>query len=278
MDAKIINIALQQLRNTNQEELFKEAFFKEYFRVFRHNKGFKINVIENINLEDVIKLSDRLVSIFIDKLSMLSKLGIDNHIGMIIFIGDGKVDGHAIMLDGMSYIFIDLAAGIRRITVDFNWDVFISHEIIHALYYKFNKAFYPGQYMTNEEIYMKRLIDEGMATYMSIRIFQLEDSLGYWLGLLKADEVKKWIVNCKKMKIAIGMQLEKIINSEVYDKSLYNRLFCIEARESILTYRLGYYYGVQIIKDIDHSQKIEDIFNLSYNEVKGFIRRYFKQI
>ena len=280
MDDNIINLAVKEILSNNIEEMIKkETFFKEYFRVFYNNKIFNEDTIksisENIKLDTVNELSEKLIKIFKDKLNILSNLHIENQIGLILFIGDGKIDGHSIIINNYVYVFIDLKALISRSNYNYDLDSFISHEIIHAIHYKLNKAFYNKDYSIMKDIYLKTLIIEGMATYMTMRIFKTSERLGYWLGLMNLEEIEEWKNNCKKLKLNIGKRLNKTIANKKFDKDLYDKLFCIKKGEKLTLYRTGYYYGAEIIKNICIDMSINEIFNINLESIMDYINSYF---
>ena len=280
MENKIMNLAIKQMNLDNINKIFgQESFFQEYFKVFCKNKPFDEKVIKSIkhdiDIETVINLSNQLISIFEDKSAILSRIGIKNEIGLIIFIGDGTIDGHCIILENYSYVFVDLKAIILRSNKNFNLDAFLSHEIIHAVHYDLNKEFYPKNYNSIEDTYLKTLIAEGCATYMSMYLFGISENLGYWLGFLETDEVSEWICNCKKIKTDIGISLRKLIINKEFDVDMYNKLFCIKSEEFTF-YRIGYYYGCEIIRIIYCENNISKSLSIKFIDMNKYINNYFK--
>ncbi|WP_459477552.1 DUF2268 domain-containing putative Zn-dependent protease [Clostridium saccharoperbutylacetonicum] len=280
MENNVVNLAIKQMKCGSMNELIvKEAFFEEYFNVFCNNTHFDKDAINkfvnDIRLKDAISFSDRVVEIFNTKINILQRLGIENKIGLIIFIGDGNIDGHSIILNDNSYVFVDLKAIILRSNKNFDLDTFISHEIIHAIHYNLNVEFYPKNYKSIEDMYLKVLIEEGMATYLSINLFEISKEIGYWLGFLENNEVNEWIFNCEKMRFDIGINLKELIANSNFDKDMYNRLFCIKS-EKFTFYRLGYYYGYEIIKNICNKHSFKDLLCLNFIDIKKEINDYFK--
>lgn len=282
MKNKIMNLAIKQMNSDNIKEIFdQESFFQEYFKVFCKNKPFDEKLIKliqhDLDINIIIDLSNQLINIFENKSSILSRIEIKNEIGLIIFIGYGDIDGHCIILDNSSYVFVDLKAIILRSNKKIDLDAFLSHEIIHAVHYDLNKEFYPKNYNSIEDQYLKTLIAEGFATYMSMYLFGISENLGYWLGFLENDEVSEWISNCKKIKSDIGVSLKKLITNKEFDIDMYNRLFCIKS-EKFTFYRLGYYYGYEIIRIICCENNISKTLGLKFIDINKYINNYFKTI
>lgn len=275
-----MNLAIKQMNFDNLNEILsQDSFFQEYFKVFCENKPFDEKVINSIehdlDIDTVIDLSNQLISIFEDKSAILSIIGIKNEIGLIIFIGNGNIDGHCIILDNYSYVFVGLEAIILRSNKNFNLDAFLSHEIIHAVHYNLNKEFYPKNYNSIEDKYLKPLIAEGFATFMSMYIFGISENLAYWLGFLESDEVSEWICNSKKIKTDIGISLKKLIINKEFDIDMYNRLFCIKSKKFTI-YRIGYYYGCEIIRIICRQNNISETLGLKFTDISKYINNYFK--
>ncbi|MCB2309793.1 DUF2268 domain-containing putative Zn-dependent protease [Clostridium tagluense] len=281
MENKIINLAIKQMKSDSINEIFsQESFFEEYFKVFCDNKPFDENIINSIqhdlDINNVINLSNTLINKFLKKVNILSRMNIISDIGLIIFIGDGNIDGHSIILNKYAYLFIDLNAIISRSDKNYDLDAFLSHEIIHAVHYDLNKEFYPKNYNLTEDKYFKTLIAEGMATYMSIYLFGIPENSAYWLGFLAKNEVDEWVCNCENMRMNIGISLKKLISNKKFDKNIYDRLFCIIRAEKLTSYRVGYYYGCEIIKMACYENSINEAFRLKFNDIKKYVNAYFK--
>lgn len=281
MENKIINLAIEQMKSDNINEIFtQELFFEEYFKVFRKNKPFDDNIINSIqhdlDINDVINLSNILIIKFEKQADILSKNGIKSDIGLIIFIGDGNIDGHSINLSNSTYVFIDIYAIISRSNKNYDLEAFLSHEIIHAVHYDLNKEFYPENYNLTEDKYLKTLIVEGMATYMSISLFGIPENSAYWFGLLAKHEINEWVCNCEKMKTNIGINLKELISDSKFDKNIYDKLFCVIKSEEFTSYRIGYYYGCRIVKMIYFQNSINEVLRLEFNDIKKYINAYFK--
>src|SRR5690625_6578047 len=70
------------------------------------------------------------------------------------------------LIKGKPYVFFDLNAIIPRIDF-YNFNVFATHEILHAIHYYLNPEFYQLNHRTIEEKYLKLLLSEGIATHLS---------------------------------------------------------------------------------------------------------------
>lgn len=152
MKNRVVNFAAEQIKsNEINKKILESTFFKEYYKVFCNNNEFDDDIIANLNsdidINELTKISNIITGLFKNKLNVISRLGIENEIGLILFIGDGDVDGHSIILDNYVYIFIDVKSIILRSNLNFNLDSFLSHEIIHITkyyYFKLRRQYYGG--------------------------------------------------------------------------------------------------------------------------------------
>jgi len=280
MKNNILNLAVEQMKSNNINEMFlKEPFFEKYSKVFCENKLFNKDIINEIqksfNINDVIHLSETLINKFKNKVKILSRIDGKINIGLIIFIGDGKIDGNSIILNNLTYVFIDLNSIISRFDQNYDLDAFLAHELIHAVHYEINKEFYPENYNLIEDKYLKRLIGEGVATHISIFLFSIPEKLGYWLGFLGNDEISEWICNCESMKKDMGINLKELVSNKKFDKDIYDELFCVIKSKKFTSSRIGYYYGCEIIKKICDENSVNEVFRLKFNDIKKYINDYF---
>ncbi|NEZ49264.1 hypothetical protein FDB54_06465 [Clostridium botulinum] len=275
---QVVNLAIEQLQTEDIDDLLKNnLFFKEYIEVFNGKELFKDNIIKNIISADkgqIDYISDKLIEEFKKISKMFCKKGLENNIGLIIFIGDGSIDGHGIIIDNNPYVFIDLSASIPNIS-KYNLSTFMVHETIHALHYDLNKEVYPKNYLSVEDRYFKKLISEGIATEFSMSVFHISMESSYWLGLLEHEDVEKWIFNCEKMKLNVGKKLSKTIINDKFNYDIYCKLFTILKLKELTSYRMGYYYGSEIIKTIQQERSNIEMLTLDFDKVKKYIYEYF---
>lgn len=281
---KIINIANRQLENEDIIEMFlQEEFFREYMSVFNANKYFKEETSENVKIlkhdcalkQNIMEISNLIIKEFKVKLNELKQLGIQHDIGLILYIGDNNVEGHGILIENQGFVYVNLAVMLKNIK-DIDLGSFMAHEIMHAVHYTLNNEFYPGNYKTPKDTYMKLLFEEGMATYTSMRLFNLLAYKSYWLGSLSSDEVEQWIYNCENCKLSYGEEIEKEFKSPHLNKELYSTLFTVKNDKDIKASRIAYYYGAKIVSMLNDKMGIDSILLLDYKSVEEYIYKYFE--
>lgn len=274
---ELINLAEKQISWTNYN-LVDSPFFKEYFRSFNLNPNFEEDtsqLMRTYTMKDVTHTVAFLNSMAKEVLNDIkNSLDRDVELGMITFFGDCSYDDHGILMDERPYVFFDLNAIIPRI--DFlNFKTFMIHEILHAIHYSLNPDFYRGNYQTVEEKYLKLLFAEGISTHLSYIISKEKIEDVYWFGFLETEQVRDWVKNCEKVKNDIAVDLYLAIDAGKLDASLYNRLFGIDDSTMLTSYRTGYYYGTEMVKDFLVGRNINDVLTLDYEEVKDIIKKYF---
>lgn len=277
---KIINIGREQIVQSEDLEKIIENnnFFAEYFSVFKDNDEFiesSRKSMADFTPEQVENISDQIINITENKLSLILKeTGFSRGPGVIIFIGDGSWDGHGIIIDGKPYVFFDLAS--QKGENEYNLQTYITHELIHPFHYYYSPDFYPGNYVTLIDKYFRKMIAEGLATFLGYYFSGYDIADSYWLGIFNEKQVKKWIDNCKKAKSDIASRLQEVLREEKYDEYIYYKLFAIIS-EDFAENRYGYYYGTKIVENIFQNMSpgeiIEADFEIYRDEINNFFGR-----
>jgi len=277
---QFVNIAKLQLE---ENEIVPEkygGFFEEYFSVFgmrdvffknAKNKMLQFTKREAKNVSATLKVA---ISVNIHKLnSLLPGLIMP---GIIFFIGPGYVDGHGILLNGKPYAFFDLTSIRARVrNKDFCLKAQLFHEIAHAIHYYFSHEFYPKGSM-GSDIYLKRMIGEGLATYLSFKALDITPEKYYWFGLLDKTETSKWIKKCKSLKEYTAKLLYSAILKDEKDEKLFYKLFSVSGsgKDDWLNRRCGYYYGFNIVSYAGQVFTPRKLVKLRFAEYKSFVNSY----
>lgn len=166
---ELINLAEKQIENTDDNSI-NSPFFREYFRSFNSNTNFKEDtsqLMRKYTLQDVTETVSLLKLMSEDVQNRINNnLNRDVDLDIITFFGDCSFDGHGMLIDEKPYLFFDLNAIIPRIDF-YNFQVFITHKMLHSIHYSLNPDFYRGNYRKVEENFLKLLLSEGIATHLS---------------------------------------------------------------------------------------------------------------
>lgn len=283
----IFNIYSWQFLNlmNSGEEVFYHKFLNEYLKLYK-----RINCIEltkkqllvdiDSKIKELSKDKDELYAFSesliyrIEKCSyMIKELFHFQDVKVIFFIGDGSIDGHGILIDKDSYAIYDISI-LYDMKDTYDLDVYLFHELIHAIHYMQSEFYYDRQ-RNLEEIYFKNIYSEGLATYLSWQgtFASLEEA--YWFGYLEKMRIEKWIYNCENERANIGLRLIKSISSNTFDMGLYFELFNLANLHNYKNSRMAYYYGFEIVKRLSRAHSLENLLTLDYKIVREYIIDYF---
>lgn len=194
--------------------------------------------------------------------------------GAILIYGDGSIDGHGIIVDEKAYVILDLNA-IRQAANLYNMKTFLLHEMVHPLHYKLRPEFYFSEYISVEEIYFKRLIEEGIATKLSGDCLSEPIEDVYWFGYLEKTKVDEWVDYCENNRLEISKKLKNCIEMNQIDYQLYDQLFSVIDSGHMTNSRLAYYYGTKIVQNLLKKYTARQILELEYSQMLQEAKVYF---
>ncbi len=279
---QFVNIAKVQLKENKVVPEKYGEFFEEYFSVFGMRDIFFKNTKNEMlqftkrGVESVSETLKVAISVNIHKLtSLLPGLIMPD---IIFFIGPGYVDGHGILLDRRPYAFFDLTSIRARVrNKDFCLKAQLFHEIAHAIHYYYSHEFYPKK-SPRSDIYLKRMIGEGIATYISFKALDITPEKYYWFGLLDKTETAEWIKKCKSLKKHTAKLFYSVILKNEKDEKLFYSLFSVSGsgKDDWINGRCGYYYGFNIVSYAGQVFVPNRLVNLKFSEYKSFVNSYFE--
>ncbi len=253
---KIIDLTPLYLKYIIQENR-RDLYFKSYPKLFRHYFKYwaQIEYFKPL-LSDPQKIKHRIILIK-DSLKCIEKKfksqGFNlNKIKFILLIGQGTTNGHAFNENGNFNVFLPIEAYKTKKQMQ----IFICHEIAHALHYTSNKQFYFRNLKQKNEL-ARQLITEGLATYFSIKVLKISPLLGLWADYINKAEAKKWLKFCQKNSKA----LKKYCLKNQYSYEI--NLFSANDPKNIWKYRAGYLVGLEFIFSIAEKLDLKSILKLN---------------
>ncbi|MBI9010694.1 MAG: hypothetical protein JEZ08_00575 [Clostridiales bacterium] len=229
-------------------------------------------VEEESHIEDCVKLIKNTINEF-EKSGhpLFSTYDFD---GVLFLIGDMTVDSQGIMIEDKSYMVVDLAAYLSA-KDKYNPISFVVHEVVHPIHYKYNPDMYFRHYKNYKEVVLKRMLIEGMATYLTKHFTDESDADIFWLGYLDEIGIKNWINYATDKKESLSKKIKKLIENDELESEYGYLLFSITDPEKLWKGRLAYYYGYDIIKSIHKVKSIDEILSMQLEDFFPHILNYF---
>lgn len=238
------------------------ALFDHYLRFFGHpDRAWAVLDAGQIASRRTL-LTGRLAALE----ERLTAIGLDvTDMEVVLMVGQGTSNGHAFRYKDR---FVAWAA-VEWYETELSADVFLCHEIVHALQYEARPAFF---FQSKEEWQetSRQLITEGLATYVTREALGVDDLGALWADFLDQEEAVGWLARCR----ANDARLRQMAR-EAFDRSRsHPGLF--EARDpgDIFNYRAGYYLGLRLIDEIADTLglSIPDIVKLDRPRFETLIR------
>ncbi len=114
------------------------------------------------------------------------------HLHAALLIGNGSANGHAFLdSDGLIAWF-----AIECYESELEAKVFVMHELIHALHYATRPEF-AFETIEQKNLISRQLITEGIATYLTKRLWNLSDEKALWADTLPDAQLRSWMMACR---------------------------------------------------------------------------------
>ncbi|MGB5106209.1 MAG: hypothetical protein WBP42_05790 [Candidatus Zixiibacteriota bacterium] len=158
----------------------------------------------------------------------------------VLFVGKGCTNGHA-MLDGNKWIVwipVETYPTARLV------DVFVTHEIAHALHYANSPRFYFAT-KSEQRHFSRQLLTEGIATRLTAHVLGCSDNSALWGSFLRPGQLAAWRASCKKRWQALLGYAIRNFNSEAKTE-----LFQGNDPTDVFKFRAGYLLGLNLADGI----------------------------
>jgi len=186
---------------------------------------------------------------------------------IVLFVGYGTTNGHAFREKGRFVIWIP----IETYTNVLYSDVFLSHEIAHALHYSSTPQFYFET--TEEKDRMSRLlITEGLATYLTCAMLGQSEGDSLWGGYLPQEKLVRWMDECERRYPEMCAFLARNFDCSLSEHGLFC-LYDTEAKD-VFCSRGGYFAGLRVIQAIARGRglTVADLLLLDRQVFEGLVR------
>lgn len=249
-------------------------FFNHYFHYWSSRKKIipflKSNDLTVEIIENRIK---KIVDYYKKIYTRFKKLLNDNisEFDLVLFIGVGTTNGHAFKDEGKFKVWIP----IETYETERQMEVFIAHEMAHAVHFTLSPSFY---FKNKRDIYSisRQIITEGIATYLTVLVNKTDEKDALWADYIPKKEVDRWYRLCKQNEKMLYQNLLKDFDSS--DPKIW--YFAAGDSTDIQKFRSGYYCGLKLIQKIvkdmplinllklDKKDFLEKVKDLMMNKVK----------
>lgn len=270
---KIIDLTESYFENiidTDNQVEYEASFkplFDHYFHYWCRRRG-KIPKYSKKDIQEkTTKIKSRLMHI---KISLFNMLGLDlDNITMILFVGKKRSNGHAFRHNNEAYVWIPVELYSSELCID----VFITHEILHAIHYKNVPDFFFSNKVEKNNVF-RQTITEGIATYLTMISMNFDEGTSLWADYVTTNFKNDWLKKC--------------IDNEtlLYEYTLQNwnkqniSFFAVDDEKNIYKYRAGYFVGLRVIEQIhkNHNYNFKEIMNLKRDRFEILAIKVIKQM
>jgi len=180
----------------------------------------------------------------------------------VLFVGEHTSNGHAFKDGDELLVWLPVETYSTKMLAE----VFIAHEVAHALHYRLSPAFYTTD---KNEMWkgFRQLVTEGLATYVSREVMQLDDGTALWADFLNHEQLSNWMKRCREnLKALCSHFIDRIENDEKE-----RMLFLASDPLDVLKFRAGYYVGLKVIEEVVASREldIQALLAMSMSDLKA---------
>jgi hypothetical protein len=246
------------------------ALFRHYFKYWAKRKLFK----PALNNAQVDKRKKLIISSldFIEQ--KFKKAGFDiSKLKVVLFVGQNTTNGHVFLDKGEFVVWLPIEAYKTKLQAN----IFIVHEIIHALHYSQNPAFYFGKLKSLQDIIVgDNLIVEGMATFVAKEILGVSEGIALWADYISRPKIQAWLRQCEKRQKELFKWLDSHFESRLGKSELFGGLDTSDIFHS----RGGYWAGLKIIEAIAKARKygLVELLKLPKEEFKKLTKAQLELI
>lgn len=223
----------------------RRAYESTYPSVFEHYYHYWSRRRPECHWPTVDEVNTRL-SLVHDRLAIIESRfalrGLDlEHLDIVLFVGQGTTNGHA-LYDGEAFkVWIP----IETYTTELLCDVFLAHEIVHALHYTNAPSWYFSDLDERHRV-GRLLITEGIATHLSRELMGLTEAESLWADALVGDELQCWMDKCSEQYAELCGRLSQQFDVSIVD----SEFFCVYDLGDVYRSRAGYYVGSRLVREL----------------------------
>jgi len=243
------------------------GLFSHYFEYWADRNRFVPTLDANQTRARVNLITDSLEGIA----GKLTVFGLDvSSLQVVLFVGMNTSNGHAFK-DGNTFV---VWIPVETYKTPLDAEVFLTHEIIHALHYACSPGFYFNS--VSEKLQVSRqLITEGMATYLSMISLNIDESVALWADYLSGEAIEDWLDQCRDRE----RELKKYLLDNFFSTNPNVGMFYARDPQDIFQYRGGYYIGLKFMEHAVQagSLKASRLLCMQRDELENLAIEYLRE-
>ena len=254
-------------KNLRAYERSYPALFLHYFKYWAKRKNFS-NHLSNAEVGKRKKLVTKALK-EIEK--DLTFAGFETKkMGVVLFVGQGTSNGHAFKDDNKFIVWLPLEGYKTKLQAK----IFITHEIIHALHYSKSSNFYFNKVAEKRSV-IRQLITEGIATYLVIKIFNVDEGIALWADYISKNKTKIWLQKCQQKE----QKLYKFILKNFSSSSQKISLFYANNPADLLNYRAGYYVGLKLVEAVAKDMRFgnKELLKIPRRKFENIAKKWLRE-
>ncbi len=273
MQIELLDLTPQYLQNVTRQR--EQAYFEAYPELFRHYyqywavPGDLVRLTEHAVREKVALIRSRLP--FLEQ--EFTRKGFGDIVLVVLFVGANTTNGHAFWDQNRQAFVVWLP--VEAYGTSLQVDVFVTHEMIHALHYTRNRGFY---FQDKKAMCLvgRQIITEGIATWGTQFITGKGDVTVLWADYVLPSFAVQWYRRCRVQ----SQEMAQRILDEWNESRDENEWFSLWDENDVTRYRGGYYVGLEVIKRVCEEQALDlhSLLALEKQEVETMVLRALKEM
>ncbi len=194
----------------------------------------------------------------------LTEAGFSDEVPVVLFVGKNTTNGHAFWDEqrGKFVVWLPVEAYATSRQVD----VFVTHELIHALHYTRRPEFF-FQNEHQRKLVGRQVVTEGIATFGSMRITGCDAVTALWADYVSPEFASRWYDQCRRREREILGRIRAAWETS----SEKNEWFTMWDADDVTRYRGGYYAGLRLIQAIhtEHGLSLPELLALDARQLES---------
>jgi hypothetical protein len=236
------------------------ALFQHYYKYWTSRKSFpatispeKISIRRNLLLKRLVVIEKK-----------FKKFGYNlSNFKIVIFIGQNTSNGHAFKYKNEFIVWLPLETYSTKKEID----IFVTHEIIHALHYSVSPEFYFGNLKEKRNL-SRQLITEGIATLYTQKILNVDERNALWADFLRLEKYFLWLKKCKNQEHELLKYIYK--NFQSTNKNI--EIFYANDPKNVFKYRSGYYIGLKLVRPLSTKYGDKELLKIRRKKIEKEIK------